>query len=251
MSRPKIGIVGWKTGDNSFGTTLAYLHHLNFFGEVRVLTPKKETDTDLDLLVLPGGKDTLPSRYGSVPGYYNSDPDQFKEAFIDLNLKNYIEAGIPIWGTCLGFQQLMVHFGCRLTQNINAGLHGYSDAEKAGRGELVNDLTFAPKFLSFENELLNKRKGKGKVFKCCSLHHQAVILDMNEANHGLPDCLDLVAYTDDVVELFRHKELPIAGGQMHVEEDFNLPAMAMIKELIGRSPNRKNENKGVKQSSKI
>lgn len=249
--KPKLGLVGWKTGDNSFGATLAYLHHLSFFGEVRILTPKKEIDLDLDLIVLPGGKDTLPSKYGAVPGYYNSDPDQFKEAFIDLNLKGYIEAGIPVWGTCLGFQQLMVYFGCKLHQNINLGIHGYSDAEKVGRGELVNDLTFTPKYIPFENELLNKRKGKSKSFKVCSLHHQAVLIDKDETNYGIPDCLDVVAYTDDVVELFRHKELPIAGSQSHVEEDFNMPAMTMIRELISRSPNRKNENKGVKQQSKV
>lgn len=242
--KPKIGIVGWSTGDNSFGVTKAYLHHLSYIGDVRILCPKEETDTDLDLVILPGGKDTLTSRYGMVPGFYNSDPDQFKEAFIDINLQNYIDAKIPIWGTCLGFQQLVVFFGGKLTQNIDTGEHGYSDATKS-RGELVNKLKFTEKYKKLEASIL-ARYPKIKKIECCSLHHQGVPFKVDKPNHGLPDCLDAIAYTEDgILEVFRHKELPIAGGQMHVEEDFNPLAMQLIRELIKQSPNFKNENEAV------
>lgn len=245
MSKPKIGIVGWSTGDNSFGATRAYLHHLSFIGDVRIICPKESTDTDLDLLVLPGGKDTLPSRYGQVPGYYNSDPDQFKEAFIEVNLKNYIEAGIPIWGTCLGFQQLVVYFGGKLLQNIPIGVHGYSNSVSEGRGELVNKLIFTKEYKGFEEAIFRKYP-KLKKIECCSLHHQGVRFSESRSNYGLPECLDVVAYTsDNIVEIIRHKSLPIAGGQFHVEEDFNLAAQELIKELISRSPNFKNENDAI------
>jgi len=237
MYRPKIGIVGWSTGPNSFGATKPYLHHLSLFGDVIILPPTKTTYDFLDLVVLPGGADTLPTRYGMVPGYYNSDPDQYKEAFIDLNLQNYINAGIPIWGTCLGFQQLIVYFGGKMIQNIVG--HSHSDVEKYGRGHEVNELTFVPKYEPFRDKMLKIRPRAPKKIKVCSLHHQGIEFDEDKPNYGLPECLDVIAYSEELVEFFRHKELPIAGGQSHVEEDFNMVGNTLIKELLSRSPNRK------------
>lgn len=235
--RQKIGIVGWSTGDNSFGTTRSYLHYLNFFGEIRILTPKEGIDEDLDLVVMPGGKDTLPSNYGAVPGYYNSDSDQYKEHFAKVNLPKYIQAGIPVFGICLGFQQIAVHFGGVLKQNIDLGSHGYSDVEKVGRGELVNTLVFDPKYLTLELQLT--KTTKSKKIKTCSLHHQGVEKD------SLPDELDLIAYTDDgIVEAFRHPKLPISAVQFHPEEDFNTLGRFLIRDLLAKSPNLQNENKG-------
>jgi gamma-glutamyl-gamma-aminobutyrate hydrolase PuuD len=237
-NKPTIGIVGWSTGDNSFGATKAYLHYLSFFGNVRILTPRSDIDQDLDLVVMPGGKDTLPSKYNQVPGYYNSDPDQFKEHFYNVNLKQYVEAGIPIFGICLGFQMLCTYFGGELTQNIDLGAHGYSDEKNAGRGELVNDLIFDNKFIALEANLM--RDNKLKKIKVCSLHHQGIMID------DMPDDLEVIAKTkDDVVEFMRHRKFPIAGCQNHPEEDFNPLSIYMIKALIKKSPNLKNENQGT------
>ena len=236
---PKIGIVGWSTGDNSFGATKPYLQFLDYFGDVRILTPRNTIDKDLDLVVLPGGKDTLPMRYGQAPGYYNSDPDQFKEHFAAVNLPQYIEAGIPIFGICLGFQQLCVHFGLSMDQNIDLGSHGYSDEKTKGRGELVNDLVFVNKYLPWERRLIADKKAK--KIKVCSLHHQGVMKD--EFTDECP--LEVIAHTSDgIVEAMCHKELPIAGCQNHPEEDYNPLSWSMIEKLIAKSPNLKNENKG-------
>jgi len=242
---PKIGIVGWSTGDNSFGTTKSYLHFLSFFGDVRILTPKNYIDEDLDLVVMPGGKDTLPARYGQAPGYYNSDPDQFKEHFALVNLPMYIEAGIPIFGICLGMQMLCVHFGGELVQNIDLGTHGYSDEKSAeGRGQLVNDIIFTPKFTLLEIQLL--KENKLKRIKTCSLHHQGVKLGT------VPDELQVIAYTkDDIVEFIQHETLPIAGCQSHPEEDFSPLSIHLIEKLIKRSPNLQNENERHTLADKV
>lgn len=236
--KPKIGIVGWSTGDGSFGTTKPYLQHLSRFGSVLILTPMGGIIPDLDLVVLPGGRDIPTYDYGRVPGYTNSDADQFKQFFYDNNLKQYIKAGIPIFGTCLGFQMLVVHFGGILQQDISLDDHGYSDDEtKGGRGELVNDLIFTPEFSDLEIELLPKRSYKGRCIKTCSLHHQAAL-----KNDAFPEQLQIVAYTaDGVVEAIQHAELPIAGMQAHVEEDYNVLGNHLIKSLIERSPNFKDE----------
>lgn len=249
MRIPQIGIPGWSQGENSFGATKAYLHHLSYFGETRILTPKRTIDLDLDLVVLPGGKDTFSYKYGQAPGYYTQDPDQFKEAFMQINVPQYIEAGIPIWGTCLGFQQLIVHFGGKLIQQINISNHGYSDTEHKGRGDLVNDLSFTSKYKLLEDRLL-KNHPRIKKIKCCSLHHQGVQFEGKQPNYGLPDCLDAVAYAeDDILECFVHKTLPIAGGQFHVEEDYNLLGHYFLEHLISQSQHIKKEKDAIKTTS--
>ena len=48
----KIGIVGWKTGDNSFGVTVPYIDWLSNFGTVHILSPQKGSVVDLYLLVI-------------------------------------------------------------------------------------------------------------------------------------------------------------------------------------------------------
>lgn len=244
---PKIGLPGWKVGENSFGATLAYMNHLSYFGEVRVLTPKKTIDTDLDLIVLPGGKDLSPQLYDQVPGYFNSDADQFKQSFIFWNLKKYIEAGVPVWGTCLGFQELIVFFGGSLIQDIGFSGHESSDPDK--RWQPVNELTFTPQYLPLEIELTKGRKPKEKTIKVNSLHHQGVIMpdERKGRKGGTPDCFDVVAYCETngtgIVEAIRHKTLPIAAGQFHTEEDWNPLGMYLIEELLSKSPNLKNESK--------
>lgn len=240
--KPRIGIVGWSTGDNSFGATRAYLHFITLFGDPVILCPMAGIDEKLDLVIMPGGKDTPTHSYGQIPGYYNSDPDQFKEAFLNINLPQYIEAKIPIFGICLGFQQLAVYFGADLIQHLGAN-HGYSDVENKGRGDLVNELIFTPKFKILEDKLLATTP-KSKKIKCCSLHHQGVPFAIGkESADAFPDTLEPIAYTSDgILEAFKHKDLPIAGVQFHPEEDWNILGRRLIKDLLRKSPNLKNED---------
>lgn len=221
---PRIGLVGWSTGENSFGATKPYLQFLSQIGDVRILTARADIDTDLDIVIMPGGKDTLPSNYGGVPSYYNNDPDQFKEHFFKVNLPQYIEHGTPIFGICLGFQQICVHFGGVLTQNVGSD-HGHSDeGGKGGRGELVNDIIFTPEYLPLQARLLKNKKDK---IKTCSLHHQGILIE------NMPDTLNVIGYTEDnVVEFFIHESLPIAGCQSHPEEDWCPLSLELMSRLI-------------------
>lgn len=237
--RSKVGIVAWSTGDGSFGVTKAYLNYLEqmFDVDIILLCPTENIYEDLDLVIMPGGKDTSTLNYSRMPGYANSDPDQYKEAFMKVNLPMYIEAGVPIFGICLGFQQLVVHFGGELSQNINLGQHSYSDVEKKGRGDLVNTLVFTPEFKHLELKFLNK-KPKEKNIKCCSLHHQGVEYHAEDPAYSatFPECLHPIAYTEDgVLEAFAHKELPIAGVQFHPEEDWNILGKYLIQSLLSKS----------------
>lgn len=225
--RPLIGIVGWSTGENSFGVTKPYLDHLSNFGDILILNPMRGIIENLDLVVLPGGSDTPSFLYGQPPSYKNSPSDQYKEWFVFNNLKQYIEAGVPIYGTCLGFQNLIVYFGGELCQDLKG--HEYSEEF---RGQKVHDLIFTSEYALLEASLVKKRKNKSIM--TCSLHHQGAI----RSEGHVPDVLNIVAYTkDDVVECIEHRELPIAGMQCHVEEDYNPLGNYLIHKLIKRSPN--------------
>lgn len=195
----KIGLVGWKIGENSFGSTVAYMEYLALWGDVLILPPSHST-FDVDLLVLPGGQDTLSSNYGQVPSYLNSNPDLMKEFFYQNNLKDYIERKTPILGICLGIQMINNFFGGRLDQNC-----GHKMSEK-GRDDLVHEIKLEDKYRS-----LNP---KNKV-EVNSMHHQGIPLD------GLGEDLELVASHDGIVEVLKHRELPIWGVQYHPEEIYD------------------------------
>lgn len=245
--KPLIGIVAWKTGENSFGATLPYLTHLSHFGEIVLLTPMNSIVENLDLVFLPGGTDTPSFLYNEPPNFTNSNPDQFKEWFVNKVLDKYINAGIPVFGTCLGMQQLIVKFGGSLNQNIIG--HEYSDEY---RGELVHELIFEPDYKLLEISLLARRNNKkDKAISTCSLHHQGAYQD--EKRNDIPQGIKVICKTKDgVVEAIEHENLPIAGCQFHTEEDYNVLGNHLIKKLISQSPNliTKNENSGISSEVK-
>lgn len=219
----KIAIVGWKTGDNSFGTTIPYLEYFSNFGEVIILTPQCEVRDDLDLLVLPGGKDVNPARYGEVPSFRNTDINPFLESFDMLRLPGYIENGTPIFGICRGFQTLNIHFGGSMTQHY---IHAYSTKS---RDELVHDLNVIS--ANVPQPVLEAIPHKQRnLFKTNSIHHQVVFKTQLSAE--LKPTLFESKDEDPVIEGFIHRTLPIAGVQYHPEEIYERYSIAMIRYLL-------------------
>lgn len=228
----RIGIVGWKTGENSFGATLPYLNYLGAFGQVEILTPRgTESIPDVDLIIMPGGADVSPNLYGEVPAFTTSNPDVFKEHFLVANLGKIIEAGIPVFGICLGMQQLNVHFGGTLIQHKDMD-YSKSRDEQIEDLELENVDFFNSKFYDnlpqkFKNVFFPlKAKQAAKVN---SLHHQCV------TKKGLaPDLVPLFTskkWTN--VEMFAHRDLPIAGVQWHPEEfDYQSYINTFVNQII-------------------
>lgn len=222
----KIGIVGWKTGENSFGVTSPYLHYLSQFGEVEILMPQKGVVGGLDLLVLPGGLDLNPLNYGEVPGFYTSNQDVFKQYFFDVNLKQYISKNVPVFGICLGFQQLCALFGSKLTQDM-VDAHPYSDP----RYKLVHDVykvEVVGEALSYKKTTGKDKKEKYDKFSVNSLHHQGVMI--NDLSRDLTPLL--IAHDYECVEGMKHNTLPIAGVQYHPEETWCEYASDLILKLL-------------------
>jgi gamma-glutamyl-gamma-aminobutyrate hydrolase PuuD len=216
MKTKLIGIVGWATGENSFGCSKAYINFLSRYGKVIILAPTSDVIDGLDLLVLPGGADMSSHIYGEVPFMWNTSPDLFKEFFYTNNLSKYIELNIPIFGICLGMQQIGVHFGAKLDQNITN--HPYSNES---RQECVH------KIMILKSSTVEHIIGVNN-FKVNSLHHQVINYK------SIPNCIELVGVSDKdfSIEIIKHKTKPIWGVQYHPEEIFDKASHNIIKKLL-------------------
>lgn len=223
MSQKKklIGIPGFANKEQMFGVTGNYMKFAAKYGDVRIIMPHEEL-VEVDLLLLPGGLDLSPSSYGRVPDYKTTNHDVFKEYFFKNRLENYIKAGIPIFGICLGFQMINVHFGGTLTQHLT--FHPQSSDRWQEAHEVV--ITNA------------KKDDKLKKVKVNSHHHQAVVVtstnngyigDMAEGFYPVAHYLDVEGF---VIEAFKHRDLPIAGVQFHPEELYDVISDSLIKNLL-------------------
>lgn len=213
----KIGIVGWSIDKESFGVSKVYLQYLSTFGQVEIITPGNFLRKDLDLIILPGGDDISSHIYGETPSFMNTDADLFKEFFYLNNLKSYIEAGTPIFGICLGFQQLNIYFNGKITQHLPSnGIADYS----IPREQLVQSVDIDIPQLSIKSTI-----------NINSLHHQGVLL--SDLSNQL-QCIAKTNYSDNIlVEAFIHQSLPIAAVQWHPEYIYDETSNRLIKYLLG------------------
>lgn len=216
--RKEIGIIGWSTGDLSFGCTKTYLEYFSQFGHVNILTPDENIREDLDLVVLPGGLDTASSNYGEKPGFMNSSTDVYKDYFVENNLRKYIDAGIGVFGICLGFQQLVAYFGSKLTQNLI--WHPQSDSRWKEAHEVTS-------INGGEIGLFPKIQFVKAKYKVNSHHHQGLTLG-DESESIIP----ILKSDDNIVEAFVHNSLAVCGVQYHPEEFYDKYSEHLIKQLL-------------------
>ena len=216
----KIGIVGWKTGENSFGVTTPYIEWLSKFGIVQILSPQQGVDDTIDLLVLPGGLDIAPQAMNQVPGFLTSNTDVMKQYFYDNNLDQYLEKGTPIFGICLGFQQLCVKFGGQLVQN-----YGFNYSNKS-RFEKVDKLKALPELFNLVDE--TKFKENFKKYEVNSLHHQGCFLAGIEGTS-----IEALAIEEGFgnIEIAKFSN-NVYGVQYHPEEIYDGLSSLIIKSLL-------------------
>lgn len=222
-----IGIPGWKVGDNSFGVTSNYLEWVAQFGNPYIIMPH-ENFAPVNALVLPGGADVNPSSYGQAPGYKTTNTDVHKQYFYDNCLGNYIQSNVPIFGICLGMQELAVFFKSRLSQDMP--WHEQSD----NRWKPAHDIMVISQNFHLKYE---------KPFKVNSHHHQAVLLEhlgevlipVATASNEFYD-MTLNAQTrlhpTMIVEAIKHKDYPIAGVQWHPEEFYDDFSTQLFKSIL-------------------
>ncbi len=223
MSKKRIGIVGWPTGQNSFGITKPYFDFINYYlGRPIILSPDKDPDETIDMLIVPGGPDVDPIRYNQVPNIYTGNSCVIRETFDHFQLPWYIENNTPIFGICRGHQSIAVFFGAKLIQHMYHETNRDDRTIEVHKARIVADL---PKIEIKFN----------KTFGINSLHHQIV----NERSLNKDEAVVTSIYqpktgnTSDIqVESIVYKNYPIATVQWHPEEINDLYSIRCAQYLL-------------------
>lgn len=122
-------------------------------------------------------------------GKWYDDPTQQGQHY-QSELELILRSRVPIIGICLGMQLIATAFGGR-SMKIKKEHHGRREIELTDAGKESLRLT-DDKILTFEN------------------HTIGIV--------GPPDSFDVLAVSDDCIEMIKHKSLPIVGVQFHPEK---------------------------------
>lgn len=116
-----------------------YFNAVTRAGGVAVLLPPQPSDADsarnivarLDGLLITGGKDVDPARYGQEPHETTDEPRRDRDALEDDLFGAAIAANLPFLGICRGAQMLNVHQGGNLVQHLPEVI-GHDHYQKGG-----------------------------------------------------------------------------------------------------------------------
>ncbi len=149
----------------------------------------------LDGIILTGGADVDPSRYGH--DNTSSDVDPQRDAIEFSLLEGALEAEIPVLGICRGLQVLNVHAGGTLHQHVPE--HARYDVDPAAR---IHRASVEP------GSVLHALYGEEVAIN--SLHHQTI----DRLGRGLTV---IARDGDDTVEAVQMDGRDVIGVQWHPE----------------------------------
>ena len=206
---PAARVRGWH--DPGVGVPAAYIEALHRAGgQEAVLLPVEIADDEaarrlerFDALLLIGGGDVDPARYGEEPhpSLYGVEPE--RDAFEIALARAAVDRGVPTLAVCRGSQVLNVALGGTLTQHLDdEGLAGHGDPRTGGSLHHPVRLEAGSRVA----EAMGVERAD-----CASHHHQGLA--------KLGEGLLATGWADDgVVEAVEHEAGWVVGVQWHPEE---------------------------------
>jgi anthranilate synthase/aminodeoxychorismate synthase-like glutamine amidotransferase len=162
--------------------------------EVRVVRNDKTTIADIEAM--------RPERIVISPG-----PCTPKEAGISVEVVRHFAGKLPILGVCLGHQCMGEAFGGTV----------------AGAGEIMHG-----KMSLIHHDGRGVLAGVVNPFEGIRYHSLAI------QREGLPDCLEVTAWTDQgVIMGVRHKEQAVEGVQFHPESIMTAVGKDVLRNFLG------------------
>ena len=158
----------------------------------------------LDLLLLPGGVDIEPRRYGEVPSPALGKTIPGRDEFDFAVLEAALARKIPVMGICRGMQLINVRFGGSLWQDLPSEFPVKGIRHRGDHvGTRCHSVAIEP-----DSRLAAAIGATNAVVN--SMHHQAV-------KRLAPGFRITARAPDGVVEAIEHESLPVAGVQFHPE----------------------------------
>jgi putative glutamine amidotransferase len=169
-----------------------------------------------DGVLLPGGADLEPERYGAEPAPQTTDTVAFQDDFDIGVTKALLDTGIPVLAICRGLQVLNVALGGTLHQHLPEAMHHNS----------IHPVAVEP------GSRLHGIVGADRI-EVSSYHHQAV--------DRLGRDLTVAAYADGVIEAVEHRRADIVAVQWHPEDRHAVSRTdaALFTDLVDRARKRK------------
>ena len=132
-------------------------------------------------------------------------PGHPKDSKVSLDCIHQLGDDIPILGICLGHQAIGIAFGAQII-NSNQIVHG-----KTSMIEHNHDVLF---------------QGLENPFEATRYH--SLVID----NSTLPDELEIIAQSDEIIMGVKHKEKPIFGVQFHPESIKTQDGLKIIENFL-------------------
>lgn len=190
----------------------------------------------LDGVLLSGGVDVAPDRYGHDPINELGEVNPLRDDFEIRLVQAAAQMRMPVLGICRGIQSINVAMGGTLWQDIPTQYRTADGQKGMAHAQTRADFYTSHRVTIEEGTLLARVIGQREI-NVNSFHHQAV--------RDTAPCLKAVAHAaDGIIEGIEHPDLPFfLGVQWHPERYFDrdATAMALFCAFAGAARNYQNQ----------